>query len=309
MTLNDDADVMMRKVQLEWNDLAVILAICRSGSLSGAGRSLRLNHSTVFRRINAIEEKTGVRFFDRMPHGYDMTEAGELVMLHAERIEDEVHALGRKILGRDLRLEGKVRVTAPEGIATYLVAPAVAEFCMANSAVSVDLLATSAALDLSRREADIALRVTSKPPDTSLGRRICMFRFCAYATPAYLKENAGHKLPEHRWVMTDGEIDWLIPLIWKNRVQAMESMALSSSLTATAVRAAHENMGVILLPCFRGDSDPALERVAEPFEDLTMELWVLTHPDLRRTARVKALMGYLYDFLRKKSELIEGDGQ
>ena len=97
---------------LEWSDLAVILAICRAGSLSGAARTLGNNHSTVFRKINAIEDKTGVRFFERLPEGYAMTDAGRTAMQYAERIEAEVHALGREVLGQDMRLQGKITLTA-----------------------------------------------------------------------------------------------------------------------------------------------------------------------------------------------------
>ncbi|WP_455197936.1 LysR family transcriptional regulator, partial [Kaarinaea lacus] len=95
------------KMELEWSDLTVILAICRAGSLSGAARTLGHNHSTIFRKINAIEDKTGVRFFERLPDGYLMTEAGQTALRYAERIESEVHALGREVLGQDMRLQGK----------------------------------------------------------------------------------------------------------------------------------------------------------------------------------------------------------
>lgn len=100
--------------ELEWNDLSVILAMCRAGSLSGASRILVQNHSTIFRKINAIEEKTGIRFFERLPDGYVMTEASETALRYAERIENGVHALSREVLGQDTRLQGKIRATALE---------------------------------------------------------------------------------------------------------------------------------------------------------------------------------------------------
>lgn len=113
MNTTTTAAASPKVIEPDWNDLAVILAVCRSGSLSGAARILGHNHSTVFRKINAIEEKTGVRFFERLPHGYVMTEAGQTAMRYAERIESEVHALGREVLGQDLQLRGNIRVTSP----------------------------------------------------------------------------------------------------------------------------------------------------------------------------------------------------
>ena len=177
------AAVSAYKMELEWNDLAIILAICRAGTLSGAARTLGHNHSTIFRRINAIEDKTSVRFFERLPDGYRMTEAGQIAMRYAERIENEVHALGREVLGQDMRLQGKIRVTAPEGITMQITPRLFAEFCRLNSGVSIEMTGGSFALDLSRREADVAIRATAKPPDTSLGRKICDFRFCIYSSP------------------------------------------------------------------------------------------------------------------------------
>ena len=176
-------------MELEWNDLTVILAICRAGSLSGAARMLGHNHSTIFRKINSIEEKTGVRFFERLPNGYAMTDAGATALSYAERIESEVHALGREVLGQDMRLQGKIRVTAPEGITTQIAPRLFAEFTRLNPDVSIDILGASSAVDLSRREADIAIRATAKPPDASLGRKVCDFRFGLYSTPQYAKRN------------------------------------------------------------------------------------------------------------------------
>lgn len=302
-----DPLIKVPEMDLEWSDLSVVLAICRGGSLSGAARTLGVNHSTVFRRINLIEARSGVRFFERLPSGYVMTDAGSTTMRYAERIEKEVLALGREILGRDMRLQGKIRVTAPEGVATVLMPPLLSDFCTNNPDISIDLIVTSTSLDLARREADIALRVTDNPPETMLGRRICAFRFCIYASPRYLDKHRNRSLQEHDWIMTLAEIDWLVPIIWENKALANRSIVLACSMTTGATNAALQDMGVVLLPCFRGDSHPGLVRVTEPLEELTMELWVLTHPDLRYTARIKALFGYLYESLLKQRDLIEGN--
>lgn len=291
---------------LEWSDLAVILAICRAGSLAGAARALGVNHSTVFRRLNAIETGTGVRFFERLHDGYAMTDAGRTAQEYAERIESEVHALGREVLGQDLRLQGRVTVTAMEGLAIDALPGWLAGFRRQHPDVAVELLGSTAALDLARREADVAIRATRKPPDTSLGRKVCDFRFAVFAAESYLEGKGDLPLEEQDWCFISGSGDWLIPLLWKKKVQVEERTAFSSSLALAVVNAAAAGLGFTLLPCYLGDVHPGLVRVGDPMEHLTLELWVLTHPDLRHTARVKALMAYLYDVLRKEADLFEG---
>jgi DNA-binding transcriptional LysR family regulator len=294
-------------MELEWSDLMVILAVCRAGSLSGAARSLGHNHSTIFRKINAIEEKTGVRFFERLSDGYLMTEAGQTAMRYAERIESEVHALGREVLGQDMRLQGKIRVTAPEGISTQIAPRLLAEFCRVNPGISIDMMGGSSALDLSRREADVAIRATPKPPDTSLGRKVCDFRFAVYSSPQYLEQNKDKPTQEQNWCLLEGTVDWLIPLVWKKKAHGERQVIFSSSMSQAVINATAEGMGFTLMPCYLGDTNDRLVRVGDPLEALTIELWVLTHPDLRHTARVKALLAYLYDELKKQADLFAGN--
>jgi DNA-binding transcriptional LysR family regulator len=305
-TFPANAAVKAPEMEMDWNDLMVILAVCRAGSLSGAARSLGHNHSTVFRKINTIEEKTGVRFFERLPEGYKMTDAGMTAMRYAERIESEVHALGREVLGQDMRLQGKIRVTAPEGMTVTVMPQLFVEFCRQHPGVSIEIMGGSSAVDLSRREADIAIRATSKPPDTSLGRKVCDFRFAVYATPQYLKDNKNILLQEQQWCFIQGSDEWLVPLIWKKNAQAKQCAVFESGLAMAVLNAAAEGMGLTMMPCYLGDADERLIRATDVLEPLTLELWILTHADLRHTARVKALMAVLYDELKNNEDLYSG---
>ncbi|WP_455223395.1 LysR family transcriptional regulator [Kaarinaea lacus] len=292
---------------MEWNDLRIILAICRAGSLTGAAKALQVNKSTVLRQINTIEQKMGVRFFDRVQQGYLMTEAGEAVMHTASRMDEEAISLERELLGRDFRFQGDIRLTAPEGIATLSLTPLIAAFCKEHPEIHIELITTNAPLELSRREADLAVRVTNKPPDTSLGRRISEFNFCVYAAPRYLKKHPGTKLAEHNWVAIIDEVDWLIPLIWKKKEEARQKIVFSGTSTLNTLNCAKQGMGVILLPCFLGDAENGLTRVGKPIKELASELWVLTHPDLRQTARVRALMTFIYESLKEQSHQFAGN--
>lgn len=305
-TFPASAAISARTMELEWNDLTVILAICRAGSLSGAARMLGQNHSTIFRKINSIEKKTGVRFFERLPEGYAMTDAGQTALHYAERIESEVHALGREVLGQDMRLQGKIRVTAPEGMTVQMAPKLFAEFCRIHPEVQIDIVGGSSALDLSRREADIAIRATAKPPDTSLGRKLCDFRFAIYASPQYLKRKKDVPLPDHDWCFIQGTVEWLVPMIWKKKAHGERRTIFASSLAMAVMNATAEGLGLTMMPCYLADTDKRLVRVSDTIEPLTLELWILTHPDLRHTARVKALMAYLYAELDKEKDLFEG---
>jgi DNA-binding transcriptional LysR family regulator len=291
---------------MDWNDLNLVLAVCRAGTLSGAARALSVNHSTVFRRVNSIEKDLGVRLFDRQPSGYVMTDAGEVVQRAAERIDQEVDGLTRQLLGRDLRLQGPLRVTSPEGVALKLLGPILSEFSARHPGIQMDLIITSDALRLSRREADVAVRVTRKPPDNLIGRRICKFRFAMYASRRYMEKNRHTALEDHKWILTDDGFDQLPPALWKKKEHGSAQIVFSSNNAIATINAAKQGLGVAPLPCFLGDAEASLVRVIDPPEALTMDLWILTHPDLRKTARVRALMTHLVDSLESETPSIEG---
>ena len=299
---------MVRKTSenLHWDDLSVILAICRAGSLSGAAKALHASHSTVFRRLNAIEDKLGVRFFERLPHGYVMTEAGEAAMRAAERIDSEVLGLSRELLGRDLQLRGTIRVTAPEGISLFLLSPLLNRFCREHPEIRIDLAITSSHLELARREADLAVRVTQAPPDASLGRRLCRFAVGFYASREYLRQNPHDRFDDHDWLITQGSIERLPPSVWSQGNRQQARVVMTSDNSRMLVQAAEAGLGVIPLPCFWGDGFTRLVRVVDEPDEMKWDLWLLTHPDLRKTARVRALMTYLHDALQDSIELIEG---
>lgn len=290
---------------LEWNDLSLILAVGRAGSLSGAARHLGVNHSTVFRRLGAIESRTGVRFFDRLPSGYQMTEAGEAAASCAERIESEVHVLGREILGQDTRLRGHIRVTAMETMAALVLPGPLADFSRRHRGLSIEIGGTAAALDLSRREAEVAIRATRKAPDASFGRKICKFRFGLYSTPDYLEANRDVPVQEMDWCVLRGIEGWMVPSVFKRAEDFNARVRLTGASIVSVVEAVASGAGITLLPSYAGALDDRLVQHGEFLERLTLDLWVLTHPDLKETVRVRALMDFLYEVLLERKEMFE----
>lgn len=285
---------------LEWNDLEVILAICRAQSLSGAARALRVNHSTVSRRINAIEERTGVRFFDRLPQGYVMTEAGELARDHAERIETEVNELSRRILGQDVSLSGRILLTCSEGLAVELVPNLVAEFRAQYPDVSVHIEPSHQALDLSKKAAEVAVRYTSKPVDSAFGRKICDFRAALYSSRSYIGKSRGIPLDEQNWCIAADTASWLVPSIFGNLEAVAQRTVVSSGSPAGVINAVKSGQGNMVMACNLVDADPDIVRISENLDHLNMDVWILTHNDLRRTARVRKLMDHLYHGISAK---------
>lgn len=291
---------------LEWNDLAIILAIGRAGSLSGAARALGKTHSTIFRNISAIEEKTGVRFFDRFDTGYVPTDAGRIALDYAERVEGEFHALGLEVLGQDAKLSGRLRITCPEAFASDHMPGLAARFTRLHPDIQVDVSPGHGAVDLNKREAEVAIRATKKPPDTAYGRKICSFRFALFASPQYMETAPELPLADHPYCLIEGTANWLVPTVWKTKEDGERRAVFQSRASRAVQNATAEGMGLTLLPCYVGDADPRLIRISDPVENLDLELWVLTHSDLRNTARIRAMMTFLYEELAAQADLWGG---
>ncbi len=297
----------MKAQDIAWDDFRTVLAVCREGTLSGAARLLKVNHSTVFRRVNALEDKLGVRLFERLPEGYAMTEAGESVREAGERIEDEVLGLSRKLIGRDLGLHGTLRVTAPDAFAIKLLTPIMVQFSQHYPDIRLELSMANNYLDLTRREADVAIRATTTPPEAAIGRRLCALVTTVYGATSYLeKQQPDQAMERHSWLMPDDALAQLPFANWlRKRFPAATVVYRSNSLLGL-FEAGKRGMGVVPLPCFLGDPEAGLQRLMDPPDELASELWLLTHPDLRRTARVRAFMDFLMQSIDSERKLIEG---
>jgi len=284
-------------------DLATLLAIAREGTLAGAARRLRVNHSTVFRRLGAIEARLGTRLFERQDGSYVTTAAGEDLLRTAERVEAEVEALERRLSGQDLRLTGSLRLTAPDDLAEVMVMPALALFRERYPDITVELIVDNRMLNLTRREADVALRPTRRPPETLAGRRIAKVASAVYvaaqARPEPQPENA-------RWIAWEEGAGPPAAARWLAERTDRSAVAYRSNSLFNQASAARAGLGQALLPCFLGDGDMGLRRVTPPLPELDTELWLLTHPDLQRTARIRALLDLLYSNLRRQRDRLAG---
>jgi DNA-binding transcriptional LysR family regulator len=293
-----------------WNDLKLVLAITRARSLTGAAGLLGINHSTIFRNLNSIEEKLGARLFERLPGGtYLPTAVGEQVTRTAERMETEAHALDREITGTDTRLTGSIRVTASETLAYSVLTQHLVRFRQEHPGITVEMLIDNRIFNLSRREADVALRVTRPKEAELFGRKLSSIAWTIYAAPGKvdadlreLKDLA--PLPFVGWgedVRGVAAAEWLA-----DAIQPRAVVYRSNSLI-NQYRAAREGMGLAVLPCYLADGDSELERaIGEPVAELTRELWIVTHEDLKGTARIRAFLDVVGGGLAAQQELFEG---
>ncbi len=298
----------------DWNDLRLVLALVRAGSLTGAAKALGINHSTAFRRLAALEADMGVRLFERLPAGaYAATAAGERMAASAERIETEAAALDRDILGRDQQLTGRLRVTASETLGFRILTPLIGRFRCQHPGIQVELMVDNRVLSLSRREADIALRALRPREGDLHGRKLGTIAWTLYARaelaaslpplPAMLDNLSA--LPLIGWEQGASGVnaaEWL-----QARAPDSAFVYRSSSLLNQFV-AARAGMGVAVLPCYLGDPEPDLRRLtAAPVAALGRELWLVTHSDLRRTARVRAFFDLIGDGMAEARGLLEGE--
>ena len=292
---------------LDWDDLRYALAVAEQGTLSGAARALGVNHSTVLRRLDGFEARLGLRIFERLPGGYTLTPGGEELIATARGIHDQVTGLERRVAGQDLRLTGSLRVTTTDTLALSLLPSMLAAFREQHPGVGLELRVSNAHLDLSRRDADVAIRPTRAPPETLVGRKVCDVAFAVYASSRHFTRPSGpFALEAHPWVVPDASLSGTTVARWLARELPDVQVALRADSFCVLRDAALSGMGLVALPCYLGDTAPGLRQVHAPIPELATELWLLTHEDLKRTARVRTFMDFMADALSGERELIEG---
>lgn len=296
----------------DWNDLRLVLAVQRAGALTGAATALGVDHSTAFRRLKALEERSGVRLFERLPGGaYEPTEAGARMAAAAERMEDEALALDRAIAGVDHRPAGRLRVTCSETLAHARLTGHLATFRRAYPGIVVELVIENRVLSLTRREADVALRPIRPREGDLWGRKLAGVAWAVYGAPGLVAELGSLggieelvRCPVIGWERTSARI---VTADWLDRVVPGAAVVFRTASLVNQSIAARDGIGLALLPCYLGDADRGLVRaMAEPVAEIAGELWIVTHADLKVTARVRAFFETVGEGLARERDLFEG---
>ncbi len=292
---------------IDWSSIHYFLQVVRSGSVSGAAQSLGVNQTTVSRRIGALEDQLGKNLFVRAGKRWLITGVGESLVAAAERMAEEADTIKRCVVADNQELRGLLRVTVADVCTQHLVMPAIMAFTQQYPDVDLEIIATPDELNLAAREADVALRTTDEPPPNLVGKCIGRLAYAIYGTSDMLEQvnddpdNA--EVPCVTWI---GDGTTRAPWIEKSfpntrRVYRTSELGLMLQMV-------REGMAVGQMPCVFCDSDPLLHRIPARFVERGWGLWVLSHVDLRTTARVRIFRDFLVAELERQKVLIEGGG-
>ncbi len=279
--------------RLDWSDLQYILAVANHGSLAAAARALGVNHSTVQRRITSFEELHSTTIFDRRPDGYKLTEEGHLLLEAARAVESAVWSLERKITGKDLRLEGEIRLTTTDTLLHTIVGQEIKRFHQYYPGIQFQVSTTNSILSISRRDADVAIRPSPSPPDSLVGEQAGSFNFHIYASPEFADRNTGVAVENLDWLAPDYTMADSTPGKWMQQSLPRARVILTADNLSGLASAAAFGLGAVLLPCYLGDRRPDLVRLESDLETPSNSLWLLTHPDLSNATRIHTFMDYM----------------
>lgn len=277
---------------LDWTSLRHFLELARTGSLSRAARALGVDRNTVARRVSALEAELGLPLFERGPQGWTRTPAGDELASLASRVEEDVLAVARRADAHDPAPAGSVRLTTATHLSAHLLVPALPALRAGHPGILLEIAADQRRFDLTKREADLALRM-GRPRDAGLvTRKLSDVAYRLYASRAYL---AGRRpavdLGHDAFVTFDDSLASSPQERWLAKL-AQVRVVFRCNSTASLVAAARAGVGVAVLPCFVADGDRDLVALEGP-EPVNHELWLLVHQDLRRTPRVRAVIEWL----------------
>lgn len=288
-----------------WDDYHYFLNVARMGSLKGAGEVMKVNQSTVFRRINTLEEKLQVKLFTRHKQGYTLTEIGEGIFKDIEGIENVIHSVVRRMSGQDVSLSGRIKVSTTASIAFAWLPKYLMEFKNQFPDIKLDVEITQKHANLARREADVVISAGNSRSDTMVGRALAPIEFVLCASKEYMENK-----PKWKTGVYQG-FDFLMPneffagfKIRDNFIKKLSDsqVVLSCDQFSGLYNFCLQGMGVALLPRYLFQKSNDLVLLEKIIDHNPNHIWILTHPDLKHTARIKVFM----EFMRKaaKAEMV-----
>ncbi|HEY0686542.1 MAG TPA: LysR family transcriptional regulator [Steroidobacter sp.] len=296
--------------KLSWDDLRIVKAIGEAGTLARAAAAMGANPSTVFRRLAQVEQLLGLRLFERRRDGYGATAIGAEVIALAQRMETDIVGLTNRISGLKQDVSGELRITASDSLAFHLVTPIVGEFLSVYPNVRFHMCIGNTAANLARGETDVAIRATQKPPENMVGRKVAVIAWAAYGRRIEFVNRSGAvgELKDRRWVSYSDELaDLKAARFLSARVEASHISYRANSVQGVAA-AIGAGLGIGYLPCMLGDLIPSLMRIEPIDASLADELWLLTHPELKRSRRVRVFIDFFAAAVDRQRAFIAGIG-
>lgn len=281
---------------MEWSDLRVFLAIARGGTLAAAARALHQTQPTMGRRLRALEQALGHALFQRTADGFVLTDEGRLLMEHAERIDNEATAFRRRLAGHDNQLDGMLRLTSPEWLGTYVLAPVLAEFSKRHPGVLVELVTDARLYSLSRQEADLAVRITGFEDPDIISRKLFHIPYALYGAKgtraARLGEGQGVRL-----ITMDTALSNLPDAQWLRRLLPRAQIAFRSNNREVQAQLCARGAGIAVLPRVLGDATDGIVALDVGEAPPGKDAFVGYHHDLRRLPRLRAMLELIVEKL------------
>ena len=281
----------------DWEDIRHFVALARGGTLSAAARTLGVDHATVARRVAALETSTGLKLVDRRARTTTLTEDGKRMATVAAPMEEAAFALGRAAQAAKPGIDGEVSISAPPNFASSVIAPQLIRLRHLHPGIRLKLIGEKRRASLSRREADVALRLL-RPLEAGLFvRKIGSFGFSLYGAPAYLEKTPPHAFA---FIGYDASMAESPQEVWLSTIIGEREVVLRTNDLETQVAAARSGLGIAALPHYLGDSDPRLQRHVVTQKPISRDVWLVVHHDLRQVPAVRAVMEFLVNCLKPR---------
>lgn len=294
-----------------WNDLRYFLELSRQGKLLRAAARLHVDHTTVGRRITALEKQLDVRLFDKSPNGYQLTDAGLRLLPLAEQMETCSNRLYLDIAGKDASLGGIVRVATPEALGSQVIARQVTGFRREHPDIEIELVAETRRMSLSKREADIAISFSRPDSGRLIAWKLCDYRLRLYAAHDYLAAHPPIDSPEdlygHDFVSYIDDLIEMPELRFFDNTIKNAHVVFRSTNVGAQFNAILDGIGLGLVHCFMARHEDRLQVVLPGEVSVERTYWLLVHEDLRHVARVDAVCKFLTDILGNNPALMLGD--
>jgi len=288
-----------------WDDYRYFASLVRTRSVRATADHLGVNPSTVTRRLDGLENRLGLKLFVRSHAGLRVTADGEELMRRIEPLAAQIGDMEQRLYGRAEEVAGTVRITVPDVFAILLMAD-FSDYARRHPRIQLEFLPGYQTLDLDRGEADVAIRVTDKPLETLVGRRLGRYRLAVYASRDYLSQQHPMAHPERcLWIEPGIESMALAGFKGRHFPAVPSGTRCNNVLLQHAAVAAH--MGIGLLPCAIGDSDESLCRVGGFESPEPQEIWLLSHPDLRGVARIQSVSAFIHESFARLEPRLLGD--
>lgn len=274
----------------DWENCRHFLAVARAGTLSGAARALHVDHATVSRRLSALEAELQAPLVERLPRSCRLTSMGAQLYEHAKAMETAAFAVERLARAAQEPMNGKVTLSAPPVLVTHLLASRLVDFRAEYAGIQLSVSAQTQQVSLSRREADVALRLVRPKEASSVVRKLGQMPFALYASQGYV---ATHRAEDWTFIAYDAQFSDMPQQQWLLEIAGSRTVGCALSDIGSHLAAARAGAGVAGLPCFLGDAEPGLMRLEHEGAIFSRDIWLVVHRDLRRSAPVRAVMDFV----------------